>query len=129
VSEARDTTPYSRASGPSSGTRRGRTRALRIGPVSSQAAPTRPPQALEQHAAQHLPNHGVPAIEARQFGNGERPLAVAPRSGQVEARQFVEWAGEDGGPLSAGGGVSGSRLGNISREPHHSVRSVSALLS
>ena len=35
---------YSRASGPSSGTRRGLTLALRIGPVSSQAASTRPPQ-------------------------------------------------------------------------------------
>jgi hypothetical protein len=39
---------YSRASGPSSGTRRGLTRALRIGPVSSHAAPTRPPHAPEQ---------------------------------------------------------------------------------
>ena len=30
--------------GPQSGTRRGLTRALRIGPVTSEAAPTRPPQ-------------------------------------------------------------------------------------
>jgi hypothetical protein len=38
---------YSRARGPQSGTRRGLTRALRIGPVTNQAAPTRPPQAPE----------------------------------------------------------------------------------
>ena len=38
---------YSRASGPQSGTRRGLTRVLRIGPVTNQAAPTRPPQAPE----------------------------------------------------------------------------------
>jgi hypothetical protein len=38
---------YSRTSGPQSGTRRGLTRALRIGPVTNQAAPTRPPQAPE----------------------------------------------------------------------------------
>ena len=46
--ERRDSEGYSRASGPSSGTRRGLTRALRIGPVTSQAAPTRPPHAPEQ---------------------------------------------------------------------------------
>jgi hypothetical protein len=38
---------YSRASGPQSGTRRGLTRAFRIGPVTNQVAPTRPPQAPE----------------------------------------------------------------------------------
>jgi hypothetical protein len=38
---------YSRASGPQSGTRRGLTRALGIGPVTNQAAPARPPQAPE----------------------------------------------------------------------------------
>ena len=36
---------YSRGSGPHNGTRRGLTLALRIGPVSSHAASTRPPQA------------------------------------------------------------------------------------
>jgi hypothetical protein len=35
---------YSRASGPNRGTRRCRTRLFRMGPVSSQAACTRPPQ-------------------------------------------------------------------------------------
>ena len=38
---------YSRASGPSSATRRGLTRAFNTGPVTSHAAPTRPPQAPE----------------------------------------------------------------------------------
>jgi hypothetical protein len=40
---------YSRASGPSSGTRRGLMRASRIGPVTSQAAPTRPPPQAPEH--------------------------------------------------------------------------------
>jgi two-component system OmpR family response regulator len=51
--------PYSRASGPNSGTRRGRTRAFRIGPVVNQAAPTRPPGARAPHAAQDFPGPGA----------------------------------------------------------------------
>jgi hypothetical protein len=99
---------YSLTSGPSSATRRGRTRTLRIGPVTSQAAPTRPPQALElaSDATKHLTHRAILSVEGRKLGHGKGALAVAPRrkaiDGQIEAGQLMQRAGEDGGALSAG---------------------------
>ena len=57
---------YSRASGPRSGTRRGLTRALTIGPVTSQAAPTCPPQAPEHRMRRNTCTHrALRAVETR----------------------------------------------------------------
>jgi hypothetical protein len=50
-----------RASGPRNGTRRGLTLELRIGPISSQAASTRPPQVPEQRMRRST----SPTVESR----------------------------------------------------------------
>ena len=74
---------YSLASGPSSGTRRGRTRLLSIGPVTSQAPPTRPPQPPAHHMRRA-------AVEVCQFSHGEGSLAG------TDGRQAVDREGEAG---------------------------------
>jgi hypothetical protein len=109
---------YFRVSGPSSATRRGRTRALRIGPVTSQAAPyTAAAAARTPHAPQNLAHSALRAIEACQFGHskgsfgGTAGCQAVDR--QAESGQLVERTGEDRGSLSAGGGIGGCHGVNI----------------
>jgi hypothetical protein len=76
------------------------------------------------HSPQHLAHSAVPAIEARQFHDGESALAIAPWSEAVDrqekARQLMQWAGEDGDPLATGGGIGGSHGENIERTARRS---------
>ena len=72
---------------PPSGTRRGLTPALRISPVTSQAAPTRPAQAPEHRMRRNTWTYGaVPSVEGRKLSHGKGALAVAPGARQSTAR-------------------------------------------
>ena len=66
------------------------------------------------HAPQDFPDCALTPIEARQLGNGERPLSLtAPSQAvhrEIEASEFMQRTGQDGGTLSAGGGVGGGHL-------------------
>ena len=111
---------WPRGSDPQSGTHRGLTHALRIGPVTSRAAPLRARHRRWSIATQHLTHAAVPYLEAGNLGYSKGPRAVA--SGrqaidrEVEAGQPKQRVGDDHGPLSAGGGIGGGHSTNKTRE-------------
>jgi hypothetical protein len=75
---------YSLASGPSSGTRRGRTRSLSVGPVTSQAARgTAAAATRAAHLAQDLAHRHAVAIAGAKRNDGVRPLASTARTAAI----------------------------------------------
>jgi hypothetical protein len=89
--------------------------------VTSQAAPTRPPQPLEHRMRRNTsPTVCCPPVEARELRRGEGPfgttLGCQTVDRQMEAGQLMQRTGEDRDPLAAGGGVgSGHDSENIRR--------------
>src|SRR5579863_6980828 len=62
------------------------------------------PAAMAPHAAQHLTDSAVGAVEAGKLGDSERTRTTASRTaainGQIEARQFLERTRQDGDTLT-----------------------------
>jgi hypothetical protein len=62
------------------------------------------------HPTQDIAHSPATAVEGCQIGYGERSLTGTTRTEaidrQIEARQFRQRTGEDGGPLATGGGIA-----------------------
>jgi len=90
---------HSLAAGPSSGTRRGWTRLLRIGPVTSQAAPTRPPQPPEHRMRRSTRppcaarRRSSPTRPRRRFVRDHSRTSGNPPPGRSRSAHAADWRG------------------------------------
>jgi hypothetical protein len=100
------------ASGPRNGTRRGRTRTFRIGPVVSHAAATRPAIPVRApHSLEHVGHRAIPAVQPRQVTDREGALATATRRQAVHGLDRIAVRCPRAEAFAAA--MMGERRGNI----------------